>query len=90
MLHGYRKVLSYDVRLISKKTETFVYILFYDSNINIIFNKKLEKKWRLNPYGFYTLGFLCNILEITKKSLVENNIVKLILNIFIFGLLFET
>jgi len=68
MLHGYRKVLFYNVRLISKKIETFIYILVYNSNIKKTFNKKFEKKLRLNPYDFHTLGFLCNILEITKTS----------------------
>jgi len=68
MLHGYRKILSYDVGLISEKIETFIYILLCNSNIKTTFNKKFEKKPRLNPYDFYILGFLCNILEITKKK----------------------
>ena len=70
MLHGYRKILSYDVGLISEKIETFIYILLCNSNIKTTFNKKFEKKPRLNPYDFYILGFLCNILEITKKNLI--------------------
>jgi len=68
MLHGYRKILFYNVGLISKKIETFVYILLKNSHIKKTFNKKFEKKLRLNPYDFHALGFLCNILEITKIS----------------------
>jgi len=65
MLHGYRQILFWNIRLISEKIVTYIDILikkWQTSNIKIDFKKKFENKQRLNPYGFYISGFMCNIM----------------------------
>jgi len=81
MLHGCRSDLMLTYLVNSKKDRNlYLYLLvkILNQQLNIvsdiftditkkIFYKNVEHKWRLNRYDFYTNGFKCNILVITKS-----------------------